>query len=261
MSDHDALLAAILASPDDDLPRLVFADWLEESGQPANAARAQFIRLQVEAAHHPDGSVEALRLVRAAAAHRGSFADEADAVFATSQGRTWVVAIRRRGFVDEVRGPSRYVLPTCAGLFAAAPVRLLDLDTPSDPFAGTGRQPAWLGRLRELKLRIQRAAHVDATRAVAESRWLIGLTTLDLSGNAMLDEWVIGFVRRFGRAAFAGTLRTLDLSRNWITDAGASALSAAAGLDQLVVLRLAQNRITPAGAALLRRRFGDRVAV
>lgn len=38
-----ALLAAILANPGDDTPRLVYADWLEEAG---DANRAAFIRLQ-----------------------------------------------------------------------------------------------------------------------------------------------------------------------------------------------------------------------
>jgi len=38
MSDRDALYAAILAHPDEDTPRLVFADWLEENDQPHWAA-------------------------------------------------------------------------------------------------------------------------------------------------------------------------------------------------------------------------------
>jgi uncharacterized protein (TIGR02996 family) len=45
MSDRDALLAAIRQSQDDDAPRLVYADWLDEHGDPD---RAEFIRLQVE---------------------------------------------------------------------------------------------------------------------------------------------------------------------------------------------------------------------
>jgi uncharacterized protein (TIGR02996 family) len=45
MSNGDALLAAIIAAPDDDTPRLVYADWLDENGQPE---RAEFIRLQIE---------------------------------------------------------------------------------------------------------------------------------------------------------------------------------------------------------------------
>ena len=44
MTQHDALLAAVCAAPDDDLPRLVYADWCDENGQPE---RAEFIRVQV----------------------------------------------------------------------------------------------------------------------------------------------------------------------------------------------------------------------
>lgn len=43
MSDEAALLTAIIANPDEDTPRLMFADWLQENGQPE---RAEFIRIQ-----------------------------------------------------------------------------------------------------------------------------------------------------------------------------------------------------------------------
>src|SRR5690349_5354630 len=49
-SEAADLLAAVLADPEDDAPRLVYADWLDENGQPERAA---FIRLQVEAARLP----------------------------------------------------------------------------------------------------------------------------------------------------------------------------------------------------------------
>src|SRR3954468_1123186 len=39
MSDGTALLRAILESPADDAPRLVYADWLDELGRDRNAAR------------------------------------------------------------------------------------------------------------------------------------------------------------------------------------------------------------------------------
>src|SRR5262245_12883262 len=45
--EQQGLLAAILAEPDDDVPRLVYADWLDEHG---DEARAEFIRVQVELA-------------------------------------------------------------------------------------------------------------------------------------------------------------------------------------------------------------------
>lgn len=43
--DGSALLAAICENPQEDLPRLIYADWLEENGRPE---RAEFIRLQCE---------------------------------------------------------------------------------------------------------------------------------------------------------------------------------------------------------------------
>jgi uncharacterized protein (TIGR02996 family) len=50
MTKGDALLAAVRAAPHDDLPRLVYADFLEEAGDPAKVARAEFIRVQCELA-------------------------------------------------------------------------------------------------------------------------------------------------------------------------------------------------------------------
>lgn len=44
MSDHDALIAAILANAGEDTPRLMLADWLEEHGGYEGRLRASFIR-------------------------------------------------------------------------------------------------------------------------------------------------------------------------------------------------------------------------
>ncbi|WP_439625976.1 TIGR02996 domain-containing protein [Gemmata sp.] len=46
-ADEAGFLAAICAAPDDDTPRLVYADWLQERG---DEARAEFIRVQCELA-------------------------------------------------------------------------------------------------------------------------------------------------------------------------------------------------------------------
>jgi uncharacterized protein (TIGR02996 family) len=51
MTDRDALYAAILAHADEDTPRLVFADWLEENG---DASYAAFIRKQIKLAKVPE---------------------------------------------------------------------------------------------------------------------------------------------------------------------------------------------------------------
>ena len=51
MYDRESFLRAIYSTPDDDLPRLVFADYLQESGE---ETWAEFIRLQCELATHQE---------------------------------------------------------------------------------------------------------------------------------------------------------------------------------------------------------------
>jgi len=58
MLDREPFLQAIFAAPDDDLPRLVFADWLDEHGEPA---WAELIRVQCELARTPDEAALELR--------------------------------------------------------------------------------------------------------------------------------------------------------------------------------------------------------
>ena len=49
----EALVRTILAAPADPLPRLVFADWLDETDNPANFAWAKYLRLAVDLSHLP----------------------------------------------------------------------------------------------------------------------------------------------------------------------------------------------------------------
>ncbi|MBX9582464.1 MAG: TIGR02996 domain-containing protein [Gemmataceae bacterium] len=50
MCDRAALLRTVIAHPDDDTPRLVYADWLDDHGE---ADRAELIRVQCELARAP----------------------------------------------------------------------------------------------------------------------------------------------------------------------------------------------------------------
>src|SRR5437870_2291421 len=61
MSDRDALLAAIRAQPDEDTPRLIFADWLDENDE---SQRAAFVRAQIELARTPPWEPFAVRCRR-----------------------------------------------------------------------------------------------------------------------------------------------------------------------------------------------------
>ncbi len=61
MTDRESFIAAIAANPDNDTPRLAFADWLEEGG---DGSRAGFIRDQVRLAKLRPGTEEYLELYR-----------------------------------------------------------------------------------------------------------------------------------------------------------------------------------------------------
>ena len=68
--DADAFMRKYLERPSDSTARLVFADWLEESGEPHNAAWAHFIRLRAEADRYPNDSATRYELDR----HAGQYA-------------------------------------------------------------------------------------------------------------------------------------------------------------------------------------------
>ncbi len=47
MGEEAGFLSALEQTPADDTTRLVYADWLDEQGNPAHAARAEFIRVEL----------------------------------------------------------------------------------------------------------------------------------------------------------------------------------------------------------------------
>jgi uncharacterized protein (TIGR02996 family) len=74
-ADRQALFAAVKQAPDDDAPRLVLADWLEEHGDEDDRAQAELIRVQCEilrrsaAVIDPDNPEPIHWLLRAAGYH------------------------------------------------------------------------------------------------------------------------------------------------------------------------------------------------
>src|SRR4051812_2326829 len=60
-TEDAALWRAVVATPHDDAPRLIYADWLEEHGQPE---RAEFVRVQCRLAALDDDAPERSALER-----------------------------------------------------------------------------------------------------------------------------------------------------------------------------------------------------
>src|SRR5437899_1980594 len=107
MSDAPALRAAIRAAPDDDAPRLVYADWLDEHGHPE---RAEFIRVQCELAR-TDSPALRRREAELLAAHHDAFAGPLAAPhlrFQFLQG--WIAGFGHSGVFHVARGTIEILL-------------------------------------------------------------------------------------------------------------------------------------------------------
>ena len=114
MTEEDAFIQAIVASPDDSAPRLVFADWLEERGDP----RGEDIRLDCQmgalSADDPRRGPIIRRKQALRRAHPAALAAW-DRQFAVARIRTKLERLRRAdpGFVVFGSETHRYRLNPC----------------------------------------------------------------------------------------------------------------------------------------------------
>jgi uncharacterized protein (TIGR02996 family) len=125
VNDRDALYAAILAHPDEDTPRLAFADYLEEHGDPRYA---EFIRKQIELAKVPEWDGLWMRTWnRERNALTGYLYDQF--VPKLPEGLEWPpLTSFRRGFPWHVQSTGvEPFLKEAAALFAAVPLQALTI--------------------------------------------------------------------------------------------------------------------------------------
>jgi uncharacterized protein (TIGR02996 family) len=145
LTDGDAVLRAVLDEPDDDLPRLAYADWLEERGAPGDAERAEFIRAQLEMARGEPCVAEKRGDPKTFPGHgcRRCGLAKREAVLLDAHGRRWARDLapggaRRgvrwwRGFVEAISLPCADFVAHAGALFAAQPVCKVTL-TDKAPF-------------------------------------------------------------------------------------------------------------------------------
>jgi uncharacterized protein (TIGR02996 family) len=171
MSTERALYQGVLDAPDDAAPRLVFADWLEEHGQPE---RAEFIRVQLAQEGEPELSPRWRELEKRSRA------------LLKGRARKWAPAADdlawepwfRRGFVESVCTTARGFADRPDELFARAPLRSLRItvgNEPGDVLARRFQSPV-LRRLRHLYLSSE-LTHAEFA-ALAGSPYADGLTGL-----------------------------------------------------------------------------------
>jgi uncharacterized protein (TIGR02996 family) len=126
MSDRAALEAGIVARPDDDTARLVFADWLDEHGE---HSRAEFIRLQIEWERAERFSAPWLNLIGRMSALVKADPREFDA---EPVSRLAPVPFRR-GFTEAVRFTVGRILDSGWHWYERTPVRVAHLVTAGEP--------------------------------------------------------------------------------------------------------------------------------
>lgn len=243
MSDEKrALLAAIAAHPDEDTPRLAFADWCDEHNEPD---RANFIRLQFEAEKHHENAPARVDLEDQAmsvleANHPQWLADEPGwtrcVQVTTGTRRIGSLYGIRKGFPEWLRLKLEECLTNPAELFATTPVRDLWIDEIPDG----GQALATLalpGRISAATLGF--SITPPHWPSVLSSPLLRGLQKLSL--NLFGDQHLSGSPE---------TGITLD-EQHVLDDDGAIAISRCPNLAALNSLTLGSGTIGPPGVEAL----------
>jgi uncharacterized protein (TIGR02996 family) len=244
--DAEALLRAIVRHPDDDTPRLVYADWLQENGR---AEEGEFLRVQCGLAATEPGAPEYPELLDRETELRlwlGTHVPGPRPTFPAGlsvEGGKWWWEYTHRGFPRflEFDGHQKYGAKAMRALasaleraFDALPTRWLVVwDVTVAQLAALLKQPV-LAKVSELTVRlaVTGAEADEAARLVASARHLRHLTGLSL--RVPCGEP--------GCAALAGAswgaLEWFALSCQELTPAGLRALASAEwarGLRELVL--------------------------
>jgi uncharacterized protein (TIGR02996 family) len=184
-SEREALLASVYEAPDDDAPRLVYADWLDEHGDEADRDRAAFIRAGCEAARAPFDSAERVSAeVRAAVLynrHRRPVRTEWEQE---------LPALLRKRFVSFRRG-FPYSITTTAAQLAR--------------YANVLRQRSAVQEVNLEGMSAEKVAKLHGLPLLGRLRSLVGVN-VDHPGPwcALLDDPALGVLERVSLYAYLG---------------------------------------------------------
>ena len=244
-TDGAILLRSIIDQPDDDLVRLVYADWLEENGQPE---RAEFIRLKIN-------------LEAEVGAQRESMEQRAREIW--KQWRTeWLAALPQgpgmdwdpnwaRGFperltFDDADAFHRLAAPA----FLAAPICKLSIAGLETDTAVTILFSPLIERLTAIDFLYSSIGNMGVQFLLASER-VRKLRHLNLSSNSLSDHAALAIAEKDSLPA----LEVLVLSHNHITDDGARALARSRWLRKLDRVYVNSNQLSEVGIEILQKRF------
>lgn len=264
-SEESQFLPEILARYHDDVPRLILADYLDESPNPACQARAELIRVQCTLARLAERHPRCDELL------------ELQQEILAEHQETWAKPLLdlvsgiefRRGLLDVVSMEAKTFITHGDKLFERAAIRrvkLIDaasvlnrlvnsphlmqvreLDLCGNDLGNGGvnlllRSP-YLGEVRSLDLSFNDICD-GGVRLLAGTRSLPKLRDLILSDNGRISG---DGVRTLAQSPFSAGLRSMDVSNNDINDVGIHALTTSQYLSELHTLQIDNNHIGDAG--------------
>ena len=245
--DEQVLLSTIIAAPDDDRPRLAYADWLDERGR---RDRARLIRVQIELARLPrsEGEPTALEVEE----------EQLEAVCAESMPRLDGIEWGGfyRGLVESVFPDTPASFRRHAGSIAGVgSVYRVAFDT-LDDFAVLAEVPV-LRRFTDLSCYVDGSEYLrngDPNHRfnadigkVFESPNCPRLRRLSLHGCQVGPSGA----KALADCPRLDSLTSLDLMDNYIGDEGMAALAASPNLAALRSLVVALNDLGPTGVEAL----------
>ena len=205
-----SFLKAIYEAPDEDAPRLRYANWLDQRGDP----RGEFIHVQFGLAILPDLAADRQHLhareQKLLEEHRSTWEYRLRALHVTA-------VTFHRGFPETVSMTEDNFLANAEELFQRAPT------------------------VRGIHVRL---SNPNDVAVLAASPHLSRLTTLELPWNGIGPATA----RRLAASPHIARLTRLNLGFNHIGHAGARALATCPRLANLKALDLGRNQIGDAGA-------------
>lgn len=224
MTIEEGFFHDIREHPEDDTPRLVYADWLDETGDDTARKRAELLRVQCRLAKLEESAPERADLARRDDELMAGLAEWLDPL----RRKSLHVAVRR-GLVEEVTVSPRQLLEHGDAVARLAPVAELTLDVPAEEW-----EAVLAHRMLKRVTRLERRSRVEGDeviRLLAASPHVGPLRALILHSAGITERGLPELFR-----LDLSRLTVLNLGVNNLRDGGMEALCAApalAGLERL----------------------------
>lgn len=233
MSDsNDAFLQEIQSDPEDIVPRLVYADWLEENGDPL----ADLIRVQCQLADLPVDSPDRAELVQQ---ERELLIEHRQKIVEPLQKFSPHALEVNRGFVESIRLDADVLIQNADEIVRLLPgLCSLTIRKSGKHLDDLVKLPQ-LEHIKSLSLGMAGLQNGGVQKLLSSPHWS-GLVELNLRGNGLS---LIGLRWLSECEAMAG-IRRLELSNNDITSQGLAHIRKSEHFQNLQHLALAECRIS-----------------